>query len=122
MSRARLRRMTPADFDATRALLPNVSDERAAVAREALVEGKTNEDIGARHKCTPQAVDTAVRTFWKKQEDYRESQRVSMLAGAVVPPGWEVVTLIAPSALVKKFRAEVAALGDGTAEQKTKGA
>jgi hypothetical protein len=114
--------MTPADFDATRALLPNVSDERAAVAREALVEGKTNEDIGARHKCTPQAVDTAVRTFWKKQEDYRESQRVSMLAGAVVPPGWEVVTLIAPSALVKKFRAEVAALGDGTAEQKTKGA
>jgi hypothetical protein len=121
MSRAK-RRMTAADFDAVRPLLKNVSDERAAVAREFLVDGKTLAEVGERHQCTPQAVDTAVRTFWLKQAEWRESQRVSTHAGVVVPPGWEIVTLIAPSALVERFRAEVAALGDVTADHKAKGA
>ncbi|GJJ05663.1 hypothetical protein RugamoR64_62010 [Duganella rhizosphaerae] len=41
-------------------------------------------------------------------EEYHEAQRATAHAGLLVPPGWEVVTLVAPSALVTKFRAEIA--------------
>jgi len=109
MTRAK-RRMTAADFDAVRPLLKNISNERVAAARAALVEGETLAEIAARYGWSRQAVNTAVGTFWDKLAEYQEAQRTSTHAGVLVPPGWEVVTLIAPRALVEKFRAEIAAL------------
>jgi predicted DNA-binding protein YlxM (UPF0122 family) len=105
------RRMTEADFDAARKLLKNVSDERAAAARSALVDGETLAVIAERHNCSRQAVNNVVGTFWDKLEEYHEAQRAKTHAGVLVPPGWEVVTLIAPSTLIEKFRSEIAALG-----------
>ena len=108
MTRAKLRRMTAAEFDAVRPLLKNVSDDRAAAARAALVDGETLAVIAQRHGCSRAAVNGAVGTFWNRLEEYHEAQRATAHAGLLVPPGWEVVTLVAPSALVTKFRAEIA--------------
>lgn len=120
MSRAKLRRMTAAEFDAVRPLLKNVSDDRAAVAREALVDGDTLAVVAERHDCSRQAVNKAVGTFWNRLTEYHEAQRATAHAGLLVPPGWEVVTLVAPSALVAKFRAEIAlAAVTSPDEQKT---
>ena len=116
MTRAK-RRMTEADFDATRKLLKNVSDERAAAARSALVDGETLAVIAERHNWSRQAVNNVVGTFWDKLGEYHEAQRAKTHAGVLVPPGWEIVTLIAPSSLVQKFRAEIAALAHGSAGQ-----
>lgn len=108
MAREKLRRMTAADFDSVRPLLKNVSDDRAAAARAALVDGETLAVIAQRHGCSRSAVNGAVGTFWNRLEEYHEAQRAAAHAGLLVPPGWEVVTLVAPSALVTKFRAEIA--------------
>jgi len=109
------RRMTEADFDATRKLLKNISDERAAAARSALVDGETLAVIAERHNWSRQAVNNVVGTFWDKLGEYHEAQRAKTHAGVLVPPGWEIVTLIAPSALVEKFRHEIAALASSNA-------
>jgi hypothetical protein len=109
------RRMTEADFDATRKLLKNISDERAAAARSALVDGETLAVIAERHSWSRQAVNNVVGTFWDKLGEYHEAQRAKTHAGVLVPPGWEIVTLIAPTALVEKFRQEIAALASSNA-------
>lgn len=101
------RRMTAAEFDAVRPLL-NISDDRIEAARLALVEGRTLQIVGDQFGWSRQAVGDAVSVVWKKLEDYRESQRVAANAGALLPPGWEQVTLIAPSHLITKFRGEIA--------------
>lgn len=106
------RRMTAADFDAVRPLLKNVSKERADAARSALVDGETLAVIAERHNCSRQAINNIVTTFWDKLTDYHEAQRASANAGVLLPPGWEQVTLIAPSVLIEKFRAEIAAMAN----------
>lgn len=103
------RRATATDFDAVRPLLKNVSDDRANRARAALVEGETLAVIAKRHGCSRQAINNDVKTFWDKLTDYHAAQRATANAGILLPPGWEQVTLIAPSALIEKFRAEIAA-------------
>lgn len=116
MTRAK-RRMTAADFDAARKLLKNVSDDRAAAARSALVDGETLAVIAERHNWSRQAVNKVVGRFWDKLEEYHEAQRAKTHEGVIVPPGWEIVTLIAPSALVERFRAEIAAFGSASVEE-----
>lgn len=101
------RRMAASEFEAVRPLL-NISDERIEAARLALVEGRTLQAVGDQFGWSRQAVGDAVSAVWKKLEDYRESQRVTANAGALLPPGWEQVTLIAPSHLIEKFRGEIA--------------
>ena len=102
------RRATATDFDAVRPLLKNVSDDRADRARSALVDGETLAVIAERHGCSRQAINNDVKTFWDKITDYHAAQRTTSNAGVLLPPGWEQVTLIAPSALIEKFRAEIA--------------
>lgn len=104
------RRMTAADFDAVRPLLKNVSKERGDAARSALVDGETLAVIAERLGCSRQAINNVVTTFWEKLADYHAAQRATANAGVLLPPGWEQVTLIAPSALIEKFRAEIAAI------------
>lgn len=113
------RRMTPADFDAVRALLKQVSDDRAAVARAALVDGETLAVIAERHQCTRQAVNGAVDTFWSKLAEYHEAEKAKAHAGVLVPPGWEVVTIVAPTEMIEKFRADLAALPSSAGAKKT---
>lgn len=101
------RRMTAAEFEAVRPLL-KISDDRIKAARLALVDGQTLQAIGDQFGWSRQAVGDAVSIVWKTLESYHESQRAAANAGALLPPGWEQVTLIAPSHLITKFRAEIA--------------
>ncbi len=104
------RRMTAADFDAIRPLLPNIREDRCAAARAALVDGETLADVAEKNGWSRQAVNTLVNTFCDALTRYHEAQRATANAGVLLPPGWEQVTLIAPTRLIDKFRAEIAEL------------
>jgi hypothetical protein len=99
--------MTAAEFEAVRPLL-KISDDRIKAARLALVDGQTLQSIGEKFGWSRQAVGDSVGVVWKTFESYHESQRAAANAGALLPPGWEQVVLIAPSHLIAKFRAEIA--------------
>lgn len=101
------RRMSAAEFEAVRPLL-KISDERIKAARSALVEGQTLQAIGNEFGWSRQAVGDAVDIVWRTLESYHQSQRAAANAGALLPPGWEQVILIAPSHLIAKFRGEIA--------------
>lgn len=101
------RRMNAAEFEGVRPLL-KISDDRIKAARLALVDGLTLQAIGDQFGWTRQAVGDAVSIVWKTLESYRESLRATANACASLPPGWEQVTLIAPSDLISKFREEIA--------------
>lgn len=107
------RRMTGPEFDAIRPLL-NISEDRINAARAALVDGQTLQGVanvygwGAR-----QTVGDAVRVVWETFEKYNETQRAAASAGTLLPPGWEQVTLIAPSHLIAAFRQQIAAEAAG---------
>lgn len=101
------RRMTAAEFEEVRPLL-KISADRCEAARAALVDGKTLASIASVYGWTRQAVNDAVGIVWATLGRYHESQRASANAGTLLPPGWERVTIIAPSRLIAKFRAEIA--------------
>ncbi len=103
------RRMTAPEFDAIRPLL-KISTERRDAARAALVDGETLAVVGERFGWSRQAVGDAVNVVWRTLENYRESVRVAAQSGTLLPPGWEQVTLIAPSHLIDRFRSEIAQL------------
>ena len=117
------RRMTAADFDAIRPLLPNIREDRCAAARAALVDGETLADVAEKYGWSRQAVNTVVNTFWDALTRYHEAQRATANAGVLLPPGWDQVTLIAPTRLIDKFRAEIAALAStgGAGQSKPRG-
>lgn len=108
------RRMTAAEFEAVRPLL-NISDDRIKAARLALVDGQTLQGVGNLFGWSRQAVGDAVNVVWKTLESYHESQRAAANACGLLPPGWEQVTLIAPSHLVAKFRGEIAEAAQNSA-------
>lgn len=101
------RRMAAAEFEAVRPLL-RISEDRINAARAALVDGDTLQAVATVYGWSRQAVGDAVDAVWRAYEMYQESQRAAANAGALLPPGWEQVTLIAPSSLIAKFRAEIA--------------
>jgi hypothetical protein len=101
------RRVTAAEFDAVKPLL-HISADRIDAARAALVDGLTHQEIASPHGWTRQAVNDAVTVVWKVLNDYRTAQSKSANAGLLLPPGWEQVTLIAPTELIQRFRAEIA--------------
>lgn len=101
------RRMSAAEFAAVRPLL-KISSDRIEAARLALVDGETLSAVGERFGWSRQAVGDAVGVIWQTLESYHESQRAAANAGALLPPGWEQVTLIAPSHLIARFREEIA--------------
>jgi hypothetical protein len=101
------RRMTATEFEAVRPLL-KISAERTEAARDALVDGDTLQAAGERYGWSRQAVGDAVNIVWRVQQKYLESQRITANAGTLLPPGWQQVTLIAPTHMVAKFRREIA--------------
>lgn len=101
------RRITAAEFQSIRPLL-KLSDERIEAARAALVDGETLQAVGDRYGWTRQAAGDAVSAVWRTLESYREGQQAAASAGTLLPPGWEQVTLIAPSHLIERFRSEIA--------------
>ena len=101
------KRVTAAEFEAIKPLL-GISEDRIAAARAAVVDGQTLKSIGDGMGCSKQNVATAVNAVMRALERYREAQAVAAKAGLLLPPGWERVTLIAPSFLIAKFRAEIA--------------
>lgn len=101
------RRITAAEFQMIRPLL-KLSDERIEAARAALVDGETLQTVGDRYGWTRQAAGDAVSAVWRTLESHRDGQRAAASAGALLPPGWEQVTLIAPSYLIERFRNEIA--------------
>ena len=113
------RRMTAAEFEAVRPFL-NISEDRKTAAYTALVEGKTLKEIGDGFGWSRQAVGDAVGIVWNSFQNYLESQRITANAGTLLPPGWEQVTLIAPSSLITKFRNEIAAAANQEAPSNRK--
>ena len=102
------RRMTGADFEAIRPFLKHISFERLEAARAALVDGTTYQTVGTSFGWSRQAVGDAVNAVWRAYESYQESRSAEARAGALVPPGWQRVTLVAPEHLVRKFKDEIA--------------
>ncbi|WP_010107511.1 TrfB-related DNA-binding protein [Verminephrobacter aporrectodeae] len=111
--------MTGAEFEAVRPLL-KISDDRIKAARQALVDGQTLQAIGDQFGWSRQAVGDAVSTVWKTLGSYYESQRAAANACALLQPGWEKITLIAPSHLVAKFRSEIAQASPQPVKKSTK--
>ncbi len=101
------KRITAAEFDAVVPLL-NMSESRLAAARSALVDGEAFQSVGDRLGCTRQAIYDAVSIVWRTWEKYQEVQRTAANSELLMPPGWEKVTLIAPTELIARFRNEVA--------------
>ena len=92
--------MTAAEFDAVTPLLP-ISRDRINAARAALF------DDPASHR-RPLWLDGAIRqravtVVWKTLRAYRVAQSRSANAAVLLPPGWEQVTLIAPTELMSDF-------------------
>ena len=65
--------------------------------------------VGDRFNCSRQAVNTLVNIFWDGLARFHEAQRV-VAAREEVSPGWEKVTLMVPSQLIEKLRADIADL------------
>ena len=102
------RRMTAAAFDAVRPLL-KISEDRISAARAVLVDGQTLQATATRFGWTSRnTVFECVNAVWKVSEKYRAAQAAAARAATLLPPGWEQVTLIAPSALIARFRLEIA--------------
>jgi len=109
--------ISKADFDAITPFLKNVSDERKLAAYQYLVEGKTGAAIAVQFNWTRAAVSDAAQTVRGFLESYQEARRISAAASALeVPPGWECVTLCAPTDLAAQLRATVAAKAPPGAE------
>jgi hypothetical protein len=98
--------MSAHEFDPLIPLL-DISAERIAAARAVLVDDKTLEMAAAPYGWTRQAVNSAITIVWRTRERFLEAQAIS--AGALLPAGWELVTLVAPTPLVEKFKEDIAA-------------
>lgn len=113
------RRLTQAEFDTLKPLI-RMTPHRMESARLVLVEGLTYQEAGKiagqqrpeakQGPYTRQAVADAIAIVMRVRDSFLQSQEVADHAGKVLPPGWETVTLVAPSDVVAEFRARVAGL------------
>lgn len=102
------RRLTAEQFDAVTPHLGRLSQERVQAARMALVDDLPMDGI-AKHFgwSSRQTVSDAVSSVFAAWARYEEAQLVSGTVGVLTPPGWEPVTLLAPPALITRWRKEV---------------
>lgn len=114
MTKRSTRRMTEAEFAACLPFVKNVNADRIAAAKAALVDGESQVVIGARYGWTRQGVNICVDTLWEALKRYHAAQQAA--SNILMPPGWQQVTLTAPTWLIEKFRAEIAALPMGSAD------
>jgi hypothetical protein len=103
------KRLSAADFDGLRPMLELVmSERRLAMARMAMVEGISGAEIGRQFDVSRQGVDDAVNFVLNVVKQAQKGQQAASEAVATILPGWEQITLVTPSQLVPRFRAEIA--------------
>ena len=107
MARAK-RRMTEHEFSSVLPWLSGISEDRRNAAKAFLVDQLTLQAVADQHGWTRQSVNDCVAVVWRKFEKYQEYERTKSGQETLMPPGWQQVTLIAPSSLIDKFRAEIA--------------
>jgi hypothetical protein len=101
--------MTAAQFAAVLPHLGRLNPKRVEAARMALVDDLAMDGIakvfgwGSR-----QTVSDAVSSVFAAWARFEEVQLVAHKAGIMTPPGWESVTLVAPPALITRWKKEVA--------------
>lgn len=98
---AKRRSMTAGEFDTVMPFLRNISDDRKRAARMALVDDMTLQGIGNIFGWSRQAVSICVNTVWREFQAYQESLHAQQRGH--LPEGWERVTLVAPSELIRGF-------------------
>ena len=112
--------MSLQEFEAVLPLIKKISDQRREAAKAALVDGMSLATVAEACGWTRQAVNDAIRQVWAARERYHESQRATAQAGLLLPPGWEQVTLIAPSHMIERFRADIAKTSTDAPEPEAK--
>jgi hypothetical protein len=104
------RSMTPAEFQACVPLVPQLSSERVSAARAVLVEDEKQVDVATRYGITRQAVNTSVKVMWETFQTYQAAKQIEVdMTEAALPPGWRVVTVMAPGEMLDKLHKEAAA-------------
>ena len=91
------------EFEQIRHLL-KISADRIDAAEAVLVYGKKQVEVARYFGWTPQAISKTISKVWDFYIDYNRSQ---LLSKQYIPPGWDIVTFIAPKQLIKKFREEI---------------
>lgn len=114
------RRLTQAEFDAIKPFLTTINENRQKAAEMYLVHGHTYQQAAEPFNWTRQAVFDSVNKVWEKHQEYKAAQTIESRAtsGILLPPGWERVTLIAPSSLIASFREKIAEASNADTSQK----
>lgn len=100
--------LTPVEFEAARALLPNFDSKRLDAARLVLVNGMSSASVAEKYDVTRQAMASTVKVVVRAFEKYKEAQHAEAASTILIPAGWEQVTLIAPAYLIESFRRQIA--------------
>ena len=107
MTARTLGRLTAHEFAAFRPFLRNDPD-RVEVARLVLVEGLTHEAAGQRYGLSRVNVTMLMAAVAKSYERHQRAQaEADQAVAALLPPGWERATVVAPRQLLERLRAEV---------------
>lgn len=101
-----LRRLSAAEFDMLRPYMRRMKDTRIEAARSVLVDGLSWKDVADVQGTSRQSVGDVVGRVWSMWEKHQETQLAA--ENLVLPPGWERVTLVAPSYMIDHFRALIA--------------
>lgn len=96
--------MTDAEFQEVLPLLHKLSEQRIAMAKAVLVQGRTLQDVADEYAVSRNAVFKAAQKVRIIFSEFRLSQET----GGFLPPGWVRVTLAAPRKLVSQFKKEIA--------------
>jgi len=95
------RRLTEREFASVRPLL-RISPERQDAAYAVLVANESYTTVAAQYGCSRQSIGDAVNSVWDTYQKVLASQAAE--DDALIPPGWERVTLVAPTEIISAFR------------------
>lgn len=103
------RRLTAKQFDALLPYLTNMSKKRVDAARLALVDDLTLSQIAKHYGWSSrQNVSDAINAVFAARQHFEETQPIALARRVMTPPGWRAVTLLAPAALITRWRRELA--------------
>ncbi|OHX36525.1 hypothetical protein BJL95_13110 [Methylomonas sp. LWB] len=95
------RRLTEREFASVRPLL-RISPERQDAAYAVLVANESYTTVAAQYGCSRQSIGDAVNSVWDTYQKVLASQAAE--DDSLIPPGWERVTLVAPTEIISAFR------------------
>jgi len=114
------RRVTAEEFDS---VLPQLGFAPAKIeaVRKAMVDGVPGVTVAEEYDINPTGLSISMARVWKllgkeapqakeKKKAVRVAEESSLLGGLLLPPGWQQVTLVAPSSMIEKIRSEIAGL------------